>query len=282
MRDTISKIGRTLEKSGVSVLACIGLILGLGLTYYSAFYTELCEWETGISRTWRDHAMLNIIIFLMAAVLCVLLRRGLERSRKNSRMADRVEGVLLVLVLIYCVAAGGIWVALSHVEPYADARSVCVVAECFLEGDFPMQPPTYMGYCPHQYGIVFVLHMLFALFGSGNYEAWQYMNVLLFPLLIFAGYRIVKLIYEEPGPGVLYLLLVPGYLPLFLYLPYVYGDFASVVCGMVVIWQTVAYCKKGNYSAVVWGTLAAVFGCLVRKNTWIVVIAAILVLCCAV
>lgn len=279
MRETIGKIGKTLEQSGVYIISCIGLFLGIGLTYYSAFYTEMCEWETGISRTLKDSVVLNVAVFLLIVTLFWLLHRGLKRSQeKISDIFVRLERVLLIIALLLSVTAGGVWVAVSHVEPYADARSVCVVAECVLAGDFPMQPPTYMGFCPHQYGIVFVLHCLFALFGSGNYAAWQYMNVLFFPLLIFAGYRIVKLIYENSEVGILYLFLVIGYLPLYFYLPYVYGDFASASCGMVVMWQTIVFCKKENYSAIGWGTLAAVFGCLVRKNTWIVVIAAVLVL----
>lgn len=279
MGEKIGKIGKTLEKSGVSVVTCISLLLGLGLTYYSAFYTEESLGETGISHTVRDSAILNVLVVLIVAALFDVLRKALERKRRTSpNFSARLEKVLLIAALIYSVAAGGIWVAVAHVAPDADAKSVCVVAEYVLAGEFPMQPPTYMGYFPHQFGIVFVLHKLFALFGSGNYAAWQYMNVLFFPLLIFAGYRTVKLIFEKSETGIFYLLLVLGYLPLYFYLPYVYGDFASAACGMVVIWQTVSFCKNEKYSAVGWGTLAAVFGCLVRKNTLIVVIAAVLVL----
>lgn len=279
MGEKIGKIGKTLEKSGVSVVTCISLLLGLGLTYYSAFYTEESLGETGISHTVRDSAILNVLVFLIAAALFGVLRKALERKREASPdFSAGLEKVLLIAALIYSVAAGGIWVAVAHVAPDADAKSVCVVAEYVLAGEFPMQPPTYMGYFPHQFGIVFVLHKLFALFGSGNYTAWQYMNVLFSPLLILAGYRTVKLIFEKSETAIFYLLLVLGYLPLYFYLPYVYGDFASAACGMVVIWQTISFCKKENYSAVVWGTIAAVFGCLVRKNTLIVVIAAVLVL----
>lgn len=279
MKDKIGRIGKTLEKSGVSVVACIGLLLGLGLTYYSAFYTENSLGEAGISHTVTDSAVINAAVFLAVAVLFGLLLRGPRRREEASPgFLARLERVLLILVMIYSAAAGGIWTAVSHVAPSADAESVCVVTEYIMAGDFPMQPPTYMGYFPHQFGIVFVLHMLFSLFGSGNYAAWQYMNVLFFPLLIFAGYRTVKLIFEKTETGILYLLLVPGYLPLYFYLPYVYGDFASAACGMVVIWQTLSFVRNGKYSAIGWGSLAAVFGCLVRKNTLIVVIAAVLVL----
>lgn len=188
MGEKIGKIGKTLEKSGVSVVTCISLLLGLGLTYYSAFYTEESLGETGISHTVRDSAILNVLVFLIAAALFGVLRKALERKREASPdFSAGLEKVLLIAALIYSVAAGGIWVAVAHVAPDADAKSVCVVAEYVLAGEFPMQPPTYMGYFPHQFGIVFVLHKLFALFGSGNYTAWQYMNVLFFPPSHFGG-----------------------------------------------------------------------------------------------
>lgn len=280
MRDRIFKPGgAALERLGIYIVLGISLLLGTGLSYYSVFYTEVCEGDLGVSRTHTDSAIKNVFIF--AAVLLALwgFHRLLQRERRHGgRLAERLEKGLLIFSMVYAVAAGGIWVALSHVAPDADARSVCVVAECVLRGDFPMQPPAYMGYNPHQYGIVFVLHILFALFGSGNYAAWQYMNVLLFPLLIFAGYRIVRLVFEQREVSILYLLLVLGYLPLYFYLPYVYGDFASAACGMTVMWQTISFCKNRKYYSVFWGVLAAVFGCLVRRNTIIVVIAAVLVL----
>lgn len=270
-------IGKTLERSGVYVVGSLSLLLGIGLVYYSARYTDICATDTGIPQTHVDSIFWNAVALLASAVVFGLLGKWF-RGMQTEAHRLRLEKILLLLVLIYSTAVGGIWVAISHVEPYADARSVCVVAECVLAGDFPMQPPTYMGYCPHQYGIVFVLHCLFALFGSGNYAAFQYLNMVFLPLLIFAGYRIVKLICEHSGAAVFYLLLAPAFLPLYFFLPYVYGDFLSAACSMIVMWQVLSLCKNGKYSAILWGTLAAVLGCLVRKNTLIVVIAAVLVL----
>lgn len=275
MRDRIGGFGRFLEQIGAFVITGIGMLLGVALTYYSAFYTEISPLAEDGNRTVTDSVWRNGLVFLAVVVLFAVLYQGCKRI---PAALPRVEKILLAIVLLCSLLGGGAWVLLSHVKPTADAGSVCLVAASMLRGEYPMQPPTYMSYNPQQYGMVFLLQCMFACFGSGNYLVWQLMNVCLFPLLIFAGYRILKLLTKQEIVCIFYLLMTILFLPFYLYLPYVYGDFPSAACGMIVMWLTIAFCRKRNLRTVIGAGLAAVLGCLVRMNTVIVVIAACLVL----
>lgn len=275
MRDKIGGFGRFLEQMGTYVIAGIGMVFGLALTYYSGFYTEISPVAEDGNLTVTDSGWINgfvlVMIVLMFGAVYYLLKR-------IPQMIPKVEKMLLIFVLLFSFLGGGTWVLISHVKPTADAGSICLVAESMLRGEYPMQPPTYMSYNPQQYGMVFLLQCMFACFGSGNYMVWQIMNVCLFPLMIFAGYRILKLLTRQEIICIFYLLMSILFLPYYLYLPYVYGDFPSAACGMILMWLTIAFCKKRKIMAAVGACLAAALGCQVRMNTIIVVIAACLVL----
>lgn len=275
MGNRLGRLGQWLEQIGGWIIAGIGFLMGLALTYYSAFYTEVYREKEDGSLTVRDSIAGNLLALAVAALLLCLIYL-LARYRRQ--WLKRIERALLIFALVFSFSAGLAWIMMSHDKPSADAGSVCLVAKYMLEGDYPMQPPTYMGFNPQQYGMVFILHCMYALFGAGNYVPWQVMNVLLFPVMIFAGYRILKLLSENEVACILYLAMTLVYLPYYFYLPYVYGDFPSVTCGLILMWQTIAYCKTGKNRFVAGAAAAAAFGCLVRKNTIIAVIACCLVL----
>lgn len=275
MRDRIIKAGTAINRLGDAVVVTLGLIFGAAMTYYSFFYTEICVKREDVYETCLDSAGRNLLVFA-AAVSVLGLLGWLLGCREGLQPA--IEKGLLCAALCYGTTAGLVWVGICHVVPYADASAVCTVAESMCEGKYAMLPPTYMSFNPQQYGLVFVLHRLFSWFGKGNYSAFQYMNVLMLPLLIYAGYRILKIVFDNSVICIFYFILLMGFVPLFLYLPYVYGDFGSAACGMVLMWQTLSFCRTRKPAAAAGGTLAAAFGCLLRMNTVIVVIAAVIVL----
>jgi len=275
MQSRIDNAGRFLEKMGGFIIAGIGLVVGAALTYYSAFYTEICLLDEDVGHTAVDSGWRNLLAFVLFLGLSWIVRFWV---RSKQEQAEKLEKVFLIAALLIGFTAGTVWTVMAHIKPIADSGNVCTVAEYMLRGEFPMQLPTYMGYNPQQYGMVFVLQCMFACFGSGNYFVWQIMNVLLFPLMIYAGYRIVKLMTRDTGIALYYLILILSFLPFYYYLPYVYGDFPSAACGMVVMWQIMEFCRnRKNHSAVI-AVLFALFGYVIRKNTIIVIIASCLVL----
>ena len=69
MGDKSGGFGRRLEQLGAFVISGIGMLLGVALVYYSAFYTEISPTAEDGSRTVTDNAGMNVIVFV--AVLAV-------------------------------------------------------------------------------------------------------------------------------------------------------------------------------------------------------------------
>ncbi len=136
----------------------------------------------------------------------------------------------------------------------------------------------YMTIFPHQFSLLSVIHLIFNLFGVWNYQVFQHLNALCMPLLFYSGYKFLQIICEKSEVIIYYTLFFLGCLPLFLYVPFVYGEVMSITFTMVLMWQVLRHCKTGKKSCFLWGTAAIVLACIVRKNSSIVLVAAGIVL----
>lgn len=278
MINQIKKTGKALEKLGDKVLLSIAFAIFWGLTYYSLRYTEILKPDTEIPMTIPDNVLINLLIFVGITALFFLLRTILLRkcNFNSNKLCQRFIGVITILIGMISVG----WVAICHVVPRADGASLCLVAQLMMEGaDFGfMNPPGYMSYNPHQFSLLSVIHLLFSIFGINNYQAFQYMNALCMPLLFYSGYKLIQLICAKWEPVLYYTALFISCLPLFFYVPYVYGEITSTTFTLVLMWQVVRYCKTGKKTCFLWGTLAIVFACIMRMNSLIVLVAAGIVL----
>ncbi len=274
----LQKLGLFLENLGNRILLLIALPIFIGLSYYSMRYTETLLAETEIPVTVADNTLQNLLAFIGVIVLFFLIRTLIFQKFKPAD--DRICRRLAVTVTVFVGLVSLSWVTICHVVPRADGSSVCLIAQLILEGnDFGfMDPPAYMSYNPHQYSLVAVVQLLFSLFGINNYQAFQYMNALCIPLLFYSGYRILLLIYAKWEPVFYYIAFFICCLPLFLYVPYVYGEITSTTFTMVLMWQVVRYCKTDKKSSFIYGTLAIVFACIMRMNSLIVLVAVGIVL----
>ena len=270
-------MGELLERTAGKILLAISMLLLWGLTYYSMRYTQVLQDGTEIPLDKADSMGRNLIVFFVVVTVFFLLRNGILKKRFS--VSDRMRRTMVASAVIYVAIVSVVWVTICHVVPQADGARCVEIAASFLQGDYrQMMPPGYLCYFPHQYSLVAVIQLQFYLFGSGNYLVFQYMNALCMPLLFYSGYQMLMLIYGKLEPVLYYVVLFVSCLPLFLYVPYVYGEITSITFNMVLMWQVVRYCKTGKRSCWVFGTLAVVFACMMRMNSLIVLIAAGIVL----
>ena len=225
----------------------------------------------------RDNAALNL--FILAAVTAAAL--GLRSGRLASvrqRILEWKPYIIGILSLFICVISM-VWVVNSHVAPGGDGGPLCGVAERMVTGNYiDMKPKYHMAIFPHQFGLLSVIHLIFSLFGAWPYEVFQYLNALCMPLLFYSGYKFLEIICDTAEVILYYAVFFLGCLPMFLYVPFVYGEIMSITFTMVLMWQVLRYCRTGRRSCFVWGTAAIVLACIVRKNSLILLIAAGIVL----
>ena len=268
--ENVKNAGRFLEQEASIILLLISMFILWGLSYYSARYTEagLKECPTTIV----DNIAGNLMVFIAITIIFFLLRNiVLKRFHCES---NRTISIVVIAAMIYVAVISVFWVSICYVVPRADGDALCLIAELVMQGDYEtMAFPGYMAYNPHQYGLLAVIQILFHLFGMQNYHAFQYMNALCMPLLFYSGYQLLLLIYGKLEIILYYIVFFLSFLPLFLYVPYVYGEIASITFSMVVMWQAVRYCKTGKRTSWIWGTLAAIFAYIIRMNSLIVLVA---------
>lgn len=280
MAEKLDAIGGKLEKAagGVLMVLCIGIFCAL--TFYSAKYT-VAE-DGAIPLDTQDNAgwnLLGLAGVTAAAILVHRIAKGkyLQAVRQCVR---RRKPYLIGMVSVYVYVVSAIWVSDCHVIPYGDSGVLFSIARKMLGGHYiDMESPgCYMTVFPHQFSLVAVIQVIMALFGPENYKAFQYLNALCMPLLFYSGYKILQYVCEDLETVFYYILFFLGCFPLFLYVPFVYGEIISITFTMVLMWQVIRYCKTGRKTCFLWGTLAIALACMVRKNSLIVLIAAGIVL----
>ncbi len=279
MTRILKKAGAFLERVADTALLAFCMPVLWGLTYYSMRYTEKLQGNSETTMTVRDSVLVNLLVLLAVFTILFLFHRicsGIAAKRRFT--PDKLRVVTTAATIVVAAVSIG-WVALCHVRPLADGESLCYIAKLVMKGHYgTMTPPGYMSYNPHQFSLLLVIQILFRLFGVGNYQAFQYMNALCMPLLFYSGYKLLQLICGKWEVYIYYILLFLGCMPLFLYIPYVYGEITSITFTMVLMWQVVRYCKSGRKTCFIWGTIAAVAACVMRMNSLIVLVAAGIVL----
>lgn len=278
--DRIRPLGISVERGADRIFLFLCFIIFGGLTFYSIRFTEMVDEAEEIPYTVIDSVGGNLLVLLAVTIAVLLLGRSvISKFFNEGQNADRRIGILAGVVTVCVMIISICWVSVCHVGPRADGRLLCIVAEGMMGGNFQyMLPEGYMHNYPHQFSFLMVLQILYALFGAGNYRAFQYMSAFCMPLLFYSGYKIIRLVCERAEAVICYILLFFSFIPMFLYVAYIYGDISSTAFSMLFMWQIICYCKTGRKSCYIWGTLAIMSACILRRNSIIVLVAAGIVL----
>lgn len=288
MTEKFKVLGKKIEKAAQGTLLFLCICIFCSLAYYSARYTMVEIAGIPFPVDTQDNAGLNLLV-LATVTGVVFLLHGILRNEHLRFMRQRIltwMPYIIGIVAIYVYIISVIWVINSHVAPIGDGETLCSVAHRMITGnyvDMKNEGSTggYTGYMvvfPHQFSLLSVIHLIFALFGPWKYEIFQHINAICMPLLFYSGYKLLQLICESLEVIIYYIIFFLGCVPLFLYVPYVYGEIISITFTMILMWQTVRYCKTGKKSCLLWGTISIVLACIVRKNSFIILVAAGIVL----
>lgn len=268
--------GHGLECFCVKGVAVLVLLISVFLAYNSLRYTEWTPDFLEIVEQFPDSPLGNLAFFGAFLAFLSVIRFF---SRKRQESAEKVLRIAVCCTVIYALVFSVYWVSVALVQPYADGWFCCAMADFINIGEYGvLEPAGYVGTYPQQTGLVFVLQMIYRLFGSMNWVPFQYLNALCMPLLVYAGYRIAWFVFEKNEICFYYLILIVAYLPLWMYVPFVYGEIISITFSLVVLWQTLRFCRTQRVSSLAWGGLAAGIAYQLRMSSLIMVIASAIVL----
>ena len=224
------------------VLAILVFALLFGLSISSSWVNDWDLVSEYVSPV-RDSLPGNLLWMLGLLVLgCLLYRLG-------RRFPSRINmDIIAAIVSLMAFAFSVYWVSASNTAPQADQLGVCSYAEAFDLGDVSgLNKGAYIGINPQQLGLLSFIRVLYRLFGAGNYRAYQYFNAWMVPVLIFSGYQIVKKLSRgSSAAGAIYLFLMAVCVPLYCYVPFVYGEISSTAMVMLAAWMFLTYQEQAE------------------------------------
>lgn len=185
------------------------------------------------------------------------------------------------VVVSLCASAFSIyWIGAAAAKPQADQLILCECAEAFENGNYErLGRGQYVGIYRQQLGIITFLRLLLKIFGENYITAYQCFNGLMAGVLIFSGYQLIKRYSEDKlsAQGI-YLLLMAVCVPMYCYVPFVYGEIASTALAVFGSWLLLWNSEKFSYAKVLLLGIAMGAAVQLRKNTLIFVIAFLIVL----
>ncbi|MCD8326458.1 MAG: glycosyltransferase family 39 protein [Lachnospiraceae bacterium] len=226
----------------------------------------------------REDSPAGNLAGLFAALVLVFGTVFLWRCLRQKLRIKMDTMALFVSILMGAVSVW--WVVSTNTAPRDDQALLCSYARFFNEGDFSgLGRGEYVGIYRQQLGMITLLRVLFFFFGAGNYRSFQYLSAVLAGFLVYFGYRIVReLAGEEQTAGMIYLLLMLCCIPMYVYVPFVYGDLISCVFLFLAAWMLLSGLREFSWKKAMVCGLAAGLSVQLRQNCLIVIIAFALVL----
>lgn len=212
----------------------------------------------------------SIVLLFLFVIYHITLRCG---KRWNMQLVAAVVSILIVLFCIY-------WINASNTAPQADQKYICNYADAFNRGDYSgLERGEYVGIYRQQLGIITLLRILFYFFGAGNYLAFQYLSAVMAGAMVFFGFQVVKsLSNHRKTAEIYYLIFSVTCVPLFIYVPFVYGEIISTSLIFLAAWMLLSCLKSFSWGKIIVLGLSSGLAVQVRENSIIMVIGFLIVL----
>lgn len=253
----------------------IGFCIFLAFSFWAMKYKHEYPSDLTTERVvgYLDNRGMNVLvlgIFFLSLVLlgkCVL--RGAEEVVHRRVRYIAVGVVALSGVLL------AVWVSVCHITPIWDQLQVFYGALEFHAGKFDLMDTYYNTY-PQQYGLSF-LYELFMGFHPG-YRFFQYLNVVFVMLIILFVYLVTEELFHSNEISFYSVVCTAFFLPLPLYVNFVYGELWNMAFGMMAIWATLRCMSTDKMRYGVVAVLMMTIAMVARINVVVWAIALMLVL----
>lgn len=267
-------MGRKIEKILYTCFGILALAMYSFLVYVSiksSWYNYNFKDEFVVYS--KDNIFINIFSLAVAFVLLYLIKKTVNKYKKIN------INIILIIILLMVSFIGWYWVTYSGAYPNSDQIEVAYAAIALKNKDLHyFVKGGYMALNPHQLGLMTYDYLIFSVFGFDNFIALQYANIPWALLIVFFGFKIVKLeSNDDKYSEIVFLILLLTCLPFFGYIPFCYGEIPSVACILASVYyylKIYSSSEKKNYLLLLLFTFLAI---LFRKNSLIVYIGVLIV-----
>ena len=266
--------------------SCVKVILALLLailTITSMLVTCSVDWDEVVSYA-PDRIYKHILFAVVMSVVLVLCRHIRNLLRGN--WLEKVFRDLTVdmdfnkVVIALHFVLGIFWVIATQVQTDAEQYYCAEIAsrQMFADYDFSdYMPGEYMYNYPYQTGLVLVMVLVFRLFGSMNYLAFQMCNVFAMLLFDISVTKITEYIgspaAKKISSAMLFLLW-----PILFYTVFVYGNLLGLAFGTTALFFEYRYLKKRRLRDIVISSVMIGLAVMMKTNYLIFLVAMLIFL----
>lgn len=269
------RFSKNLNRIAVMCFNLTAIIMFSILSIYSLFFTEVDEtylFEYVYEK--QDSVFSNLLWIVITLFVFWVVYKLISKYEKLNIQKLAVAVSILVAIIGMC------WVYVSKVLPYADSLYICEYTGAFNHGDFSsLERGGYVSIYRQQLGIITLFRVIFLIFGDGNYVPFQYLNAIMAGLLVFAGYKITEYLSDRNKTAeFIYLLFMITCIPLYGYIPFLYGEIIHVSFMMLAAWMLLSCIAQFSYRKCIFLGLFSGLAVQIRKNALIIIIAFLIVM----
>lgn len=218
----------------------------------------------------HDSMVLNLLFSVMVLFLMTLLFKCFRKFKGKllmNKLLSKVDyRIAMIVMLMAFTFISFVFVVTTQDIPRSDQKSVVDCAEEIIKHDYSsFEPEGYLNYYPNQYGIVLVMYFLTIIFGSNNYLIFRLINVLALGLLFCFMRSMTEKIFDD-ATSLLNCVTILAFLPLTLYVTFVYGTVLGLTAGIGSLYYLYRYMEdKCRWKLVVAVALCA-FSVFIKQN----------------
>lgn len=224
-------------------------------------------WEY-VDSPWRNLLFGICFVVILFVLQKIILRGDPEKQRKKVCILAVIDIILVGLLLTF-------WVTISQIKPYWDQLQLIWTTEKFLTGDYSDMNLLYYGMFTQQYGLIWFEEFFLGIWN--DYRILQYINVLFIMAIIFFFYRITDLLFSNQRVNLYCLIGITLFLPMHIYVVYVYGDLGSIALCLIAIWGLLKWNATGKLRYLPIALLSASVATLIRYSSFIILLAILIV-----
>lgn len=267
----MKKIGHIIELISEKGIKILSIIILSWLTFWQAIRTFRLPFDYIEEYVWEypDSPLKNILFLLFCVVFFFLIQKAILRGdtakQKKAVFILAIIDILIVGILL------SIWVTICDIPPYWDQLEVLNAASHFRRGDFGSMDYNYLQMYTQHYGLIFFEELFLGIWN--DYHIFQYINVLFIMMIIFLFYRVCDLLFDNPRISLYSLMGVTAFIPMHIYVVYVYGDLGSIALCMLCLEALLKWNITSRRRYILIALFSASVATLIRQNSLIILLA---------
>ena len=253
----------------VCLCLLIGAVLILGFSFFTTIYYKMHQ-ENDKPYYGRENIPLLVLFVGLSLLIFYLLKK--KEVFKNKKVVP----VGLLFCILYCLML----IFSIRPLPVNDAKLLDEIMRSFAEGNYSelTKPGGYLYIWPFQLGYTLFGEMMNAVFGPGNYLAWNLVQLVSTFITMWLLNKICMECFDDPEICGIMSFLSMGALFFYNYVTVIYGDILSMAPQTLALYLMIRYLKTGEQRYGLGSGLSVSLAVMLKTNCEIAVIALIMIL----